>query len=348
MSRVSLVGNLGNAESCLGEGVSLRVNAIASISLLNRMSFAEQQYEAADLHMRALQKLTAQRFRQLPDFCWLVIVWSDLHLTAVQLRVPYIEYYVHPDFRARPFSGKFQFDTDTYFCRILPSEFVISQSFRTIATRLYQGLRECGYAYDQKDLDWKVFRGMSYDIAYLLAETQVEIEKDGTFEEKLITIGFQMQFWGMLHITVPQSGLQSFHMSRLASLLASIQPSTLCKRWLEHTGSLDLLLWCLCNAVRSALYPQTSGALPPWLQHHVSYIKNLLGIANAHDLGTRLHSLPYTKSWNEPAYRAFCSLTPIYEDSAARTKTRSQFHVEVFQDLRLDLDLPGSSPHSEE
>jgi hypothetical protein len=348
VSCVSLGSNLENAESCLDEGVALRVNAIAAISLLNRMSFAEQQYEAADLHMRALQNLTAQRLRQLPDFCWLVVVWSDLHLTAVQLRVPYIEYYVHPDFRARPFSGKFQFDMDTYLCRILPSEPAISRSFRTIATRLYQDLRECGYAYDQKDLDWKVFRGMSYDIAYLLAETQVEIEKDGTLEEKLITIGCQIQFWGMLHITVPQSGLQSFHMSRLTSLLASIQPSALCKRWLEHTGSLDLILWCLCNAVRSALYLQSNGALPPWLQDHVSYIKNLLGIANAHDLGTRLHSLPRTKSWNEPAYRAFCSLAPTYEDSSARTNAMSHFHVEVFRDLRLDLDLPSSSPHSEE
>ena len=311
------------------------------------MSFAEQQYEAADLHMRALQKLTAQRFRQLPDFCWLVVVWSDLHLTAVQMRVPYMEYYVHPDFRARPFSGKFQYDTATYFCRILPSELVISRSFRTVATRLHEGLRECGYAYDQKDLDWKVFRGMSYDIAYLLAETQVGIDKDGTLEEKLITIGCQMQFWGMLHITVPQSGLQSFHMSRLESLLASIQPRTLCERWLEHTGSLDLLLWSLCNAVRSALYPQTTGALPPWLQDHVSHIKNLLGIANAHDLGTRLHSLPCSKSWNEPAYRSFCSRTPTDQDLAARTKSTSQFHVTTFQDLRLDLDFPSSSPHPE-
>jgi hypothetical protein len=200
--------------------------------------------------MRALRKLTAHRFRQLPDFCWLVIVWSDLHLTAVQLRAPYMVYYVHPEFRARPFSGKFQFDTDTYFPRILPSELAISQSFRVVATRLYQSLRECGYAYDQKDLDWKVFRGMSYDIAYLLAETQVEIDANGTLEEKLITIGCQMQFWGMLSMFVPQNGLQPFHMSRLASLLASIQPSTLCTRWLEHTGNLDLLLWCLCNADR--------------------------------------------------------------------------------------------------
>jgi hypothetical protein len=302
--------------------------------------------------MRALRKLTAHRFRQLPDFCWLVIVWSDLHLTAVQLRAPYMVYYVHPEFRARPFSGKFQFDTDTYFPRILPSELAISQSFRVVATRLYQSLRECGYAYDQKDLDWKVFRGMSYDIAYLLAETQVEIDANGTLEEKLITIGCQMQFWGMLSMFVPQNGLQPFHMSRLASLLASIQPSTLCTRWLEHTGNLDLLLWCLCNAVRSALLQQTNGTntMPPWLQHHVSHIKDLLGIANAHDLGTRLYNLPYSKSWNEPAYRSvtsFSSRTSNEEDSAAKTKSTTQsFLVRVFRDLRLDLDFPDSSPEA--
>ena len=317
------------------------------------MSFAERQYEAADLHMRALQRLTAERFRQLPDFCWLVIVWCDLHLTAVQLRAPYMAYYVHPEFQARPFSGKFQFDADTYFPRILPSELVISPSFRIVATRLYQRLRECGYAYDQKDLDWKVFRGMSYDIAYLLAETQVDIDANGTLEEKMITIACQMQFWGMLNMFVPQNGLQPFHMSRLARLLATIQPSALCTRWLEHTSNLDLLLWCLCNAVRSALLLQqtngTNTSMPLWLQGHVSHIRDLLGIANAHDLGTRLHSLPYSKSWNELAYRSFTSFASRKpseeEDSAAKTEPTTQaFIARVFRDLRLDLDFPDSSP----
>jgi hypothetical protein len=48
---------------------------------------------------------------------------------------------------------------------------------------------------------------MSYDIAYLIAETQVEIDKSRTLEEKLILIACQMQFWGMFAIFVPQRGL---------------------------------------------------------------------------------------------------------------------------------------------
>jgi hypothetical protein len=142
----------------------LRVNAIAAISLLNRMAFAENEYEAADHHVRALQRLTAQRLQQLPGFCWLTVVWSDLHLTTVHLRAPYLTYYIHPDFRERPFSGKFQLDADTYFPQILPGGLVISSSFRTVATELYRKLRECGYVYDQRHMEWKVSRGMSYEM----------------------------------------------------------------------------------------------------------------------------------------------------------------------------------------
>jgi hypothetical protein len=154
--------------------MSLRVSAIAAISLLSRIAFAENEYETADHHMRALQRLTAQRLRRFPDFCWLALVWSDLHLTAVYLRAPYLAYHIHPDFRERPFSGKFQFDVDTYFSKILPGGLVISSPFRAVSIRLYQKLRECAYAYDQRDVDWKISWGMSYEIAYLIAETQVE------------------------------------------------------------------------------------------------------------------------------------------------------------------------------
>jgi hypothetical protein len=321
------------------------VNAIAAISLLSRIAFAENDYQAADYHIQALQKLTAQRLRQLPWFSWLTLVWSDLHLTAVHLRAPYLAYYIHPDFRVRLFSGKFQSDADTYFPKILPGGLVISSVFRAVATRLYQKLRECGHAYDQRDIEWKISRGMSYEIAYLLAETQVDIDRSGTLEEKLVTIGCQMQFWGMLSSFVPQSGPQSFQMSRLSHLLAPIHPSTLCTRWLEHTENLDLLLWCLCNAAGSALHQshnRTSSKptqlMPAWLQHHITHTIDFLGIFSLHDLEARLHSLPSSKAWSGPAYRSFLFRTQTYSDIATSTKSTPEPHVRIFRDLRLNFD----------
>lgn len=303
--------------------------------------------------MRALQRLTAQRLRQLPGFCWLTLVWSDLHLTAVRLRGPYVAYHIHPDFRERPFSGKFQFDVDRYFSKILPGELVISSSFRAVSIRLYQELRECGYTYDQREVDWKISRGMSYEIAYLIAETQVSIDKSGTLEEQLILIGCQMQFWGMLGLFVPQRGLQTFHMSRLAGLLEPIPPSTLCTQWLEHTVNLDLFLWCLCNAAGSALHQsqsqphnsapsQPTQVMPDWLQQHVTHIIDLLSIVGPRDLEARLHGLPSSKAWNEPACRAFFSCRTQTDSDVTTIGVDSQLarepYVEIFRDLRLIFD----------
>jgi hypothetical protein len=330
----------------------LRVNAIAAISLLNRMAFAENEYDAADHHMRALQSLTAQRLRQLPGFCWLTLVWSDLHLTAVHLRAPYVAYHIHPDFRERPFSGKFQFDVDTYFSKIIPGELVVSPSFRAVFIRLYQKLRECGYAYDQRDVDWKISRGMSYEIAYLIAETQVDIDKNGTLDEKLILIGCQMQFWGMLGLFVPQRGLQKFHMSRLAHLLESIPPSTLSTQWLEHTVNLDLLLWCLCNAAGSALHQShddtPSQSMPAWLQQHVTHIIDFLGLISPQDLEARLHGLPFSKAWNEPACRAFFSRAQDYSNTMVSVESAREPYIEIFRDLRLIFDSSSDQRQTRE
>jgi hypothetical protein len=328
--------------------MSLRVSAIAAISLLNRMAFAEREYEVADHHMRALQRLAAERLRQVPNFCWLALVWSDLNLTAVHLRAPYLAYHIHPDFRERPFSGKFQFDVDAYFSKILPGGLVLSSSFRAVSVRLYQNLRECGYAYDQKDVDWKISWGISYEIAYFIAEAQVDIEKSGTLQEKLILIGCQMQFWGMFGIFVPQSGLQSFHMCRLAQLLKPIHPSALCTQWLEHAANLDLLLWCLCNAAGSALHQSHNGmptqSMPAWLQHHATHIIELLGMVGPHDLEARLHSLPFSEAWNGPACRAFFSRTQDYSDVTASVESAREPYVQVFRDLRLIFESSHMTP----
>ena len=324
--------------------------------MLHRIAFTEREYEAAEYHFQALQRVTAKRVEQLPGFCWLSLAWADLHLTGVQIRAPHLEYYIHPDFQSRPFRGKFQSDADTYFLDILPDGLAISSEFKDTATRLYQGLRELGYFNDQRDFEWNINRGMSYEVAFLLAETQVGVDKCGTLEEKLITIGFEMQFWGMSKPFVPQSGVQSFQMLRLSHLIATMRPGTLCTRWLVHTGTLDLLLWCLCNAAGSALHqPQNctpskaTPLLPTWLQRHVTFITKLLGIVGPHDLEARLQRLPFSTMWNGPACRAVFSATQIYGNTAVITKSSCAPNVELFRDLRLIFDsCPDSPSHSQE
>lgn len=334
-----------NADYSTGEGASLNVNAISAICLLNRIAFAEHEYEAADLHVRALQKLTAQRIRQLPGFCWLIVVWADLHLTGVHVRAPYLAYYVHPEFRARPFSGIFQSDADTYFSKTLPGGMVMSSHFKSQVIRLYEGLRELVYSFGQRDLEWTTSRGLHYEVAYLLAEFQADTDRSGTLEQGIIVVGCEMQFWGVSKPFVPQSGIQSFQMDRLSQLIATIPPRALCARWLKFTSNLDLLLWCLMNAAGSALYQlslstssESTQLLPTWLQNHVTYIIELLDIVSPEDLEARMQKMPFSREWNRPACRAFFSGPRDNGYVASDAKLLCEPNVELFRDLRLLFD----------
>jgi len=321
------------------------MNAVAAVCLLNRIAFTEKEYGTADHHVRALRKLTAGREWEIPGFCWVLLIWADLHLTGVQVRAPYLAYHVHPDFRYRPLNGRFQSDADTYFQEVLPGGLAVSAQFRDTATQLYQRLRELAYSYDVRDFEWNISRGMSYEIAYRLAETQVTVDMSGTLEEEIITIGCQMHFWGMSKPFVPQSGIQSFQMQRLSQLIAAMPPSTLFTRWLEHTGNLDLLLWCLCNAAGSALHQQSdnisstsSHQLPAWLQYHVTYIIELLGVVDPEDLESRLHKLPFAEDWNRAACRSFFSGTLALDDRTLSKTSMSETTLGLFRDLRLIFD----------
>ena len=322
----------------------MNVNAIAAICLLNRIAFSENEYGVADLHVRALHRLAAHRVRELPGPIWLLFVWADLHLTGVHIRAPYLRYHVHPSFRSRPFSGKFQFDADTYFSRTLPDGLVISSCFKDTATKLYEDLRELGYSFSQS-LEWDKSRGISYDIAYRLAEAQKDVDNSGSLEERLIIVGFEMQYWGTSKMFLPQSGIQSFQMDRLSHLISTMQPSALCTRWLEHTSSFDLLLWCLLNAAGSALHqPQpptlqdSAPLLPSWLQRHVTYLIELLDIVSPSDLETRMHRMPFTNEWNRPACRSFFSGPRAHGYVATDAKLLCEPDTDPFRDLRQLFD----------
>jgi hypothetical protein len=72
---------------------------------------------------------------------------------------------------------------------------------------LFAKLHELALAYDTVQLEWNTPWGVSYDAAYLLAELQVQVEYYGSFEEKLVLLGYQIQFWGMSSTFVSQSGI---------------------------------------------------------------------------------------------------------------------------------------------
>ena len=318
--------------------------AIAAVCLLCKIAFTEGDYETGDVHCRAMKELTHRYMQQLPGFLWLTLVWGDLRLTAVRLRKPHLAFYHHPDFYfPHPFEGERRSGSMSYLIRCIPAAPAVSSEFRDRTTRVLSRLHELAHAFDNKDMDWAVPWGISYEIAWLLAEIQPEIDQSGTTEEKIIHISCHMQFWGMFSPFVPQNGIQSFQLGRLSQIIRSVQPDNLCKQWLQQTGNLDLLLWCLCNAAGSALHysrdPRHASLANNdlmWLYHHIAHINDVLDVTDIAELSLTLGKLPFSQMWNGAACRAFFT-----EVQSCNTHT---LEVNLFRDLRLIFESYASTP----
>jgi hypothetical protein len=175
-----------------------------------------------------------------------------------------------------------------------------------------------------------------YDVGYLLAQLQVVVEREGAMEEQIILIGCQMQYWGMMLFLTHKPEIQKSQLCRLAHIIASVDPSILCSRWEELTGSLDLLLWSLCNACISVLHQRKIGCcaserLPGWLM-----------IRCPVDLRTRLEQMPFTQRWNEKACQYFdvwSKTGDIGRTSSSDDSTAPSSEKSLFQRLRMDLDI---------
>jgi len=242
---------------------------------------------------------------------------ADMYLSGVRVRAPSLPYHIIPEFRTlysyNPNEKILKAALDNFIKFPIGSVFSNETSSRT--KRLLQGLHGFTHAETRFDIGWNAPWANIYDVSYLLAQLQVEVELHGSFEEHIILVGCQMQFWGNMIWFLEQTDIQKHQLSRLAQAITSMDPSTLCTRWLELTGSLDLLLWTLCNAGVSVL--QLSGSssiatelLPDWLQPAVSYMLERLQLSEPDDLRARLRQMPYTDRWNDRA----CQSAPVWSN----------------------------------
>lgn len=328
----------------------MRIAAIATICLLCKIAFVEGDYGAAEHHCRALSQIASGRLQVFPGFLWLFLVWADLRLTAVLIRKPYLPYYLHPDFNTSCYlelSNKAA-HLIAWNMLNLPKGPVFSVSSADKIQLLFTKLHRLAVAYETSELEWTVPWGISYDVAYLLAELQVEIEQHGSSEEMLVLLGCQMQFWGMSSPFVPQSGIRVHQVSRLAQIVGHVQPAILCERWLEQTGSIDLLLWALLNAVASLVFcGRLRHVVPGWLRHHIAHIVGANYQCTDEDgLEALMRRMPYTERWNGMACREWRELSQTEPQSGpSNTIPSNGPDPGLFANLRLTFDsvLPNAN-----
>jgi hypothetical protein len=270
------------------------------------------------MHCRVLARLAPSHLHLLPGVTWQIMSLADMYLSGVRVRAPSLPYHIIPEFRTlysyNPNEKivKAALDNLTKF----PVGSVFSNATSPRTKRLLQGLHGLVHAESRFDIEWSAPWANIYDVSYLLAQLQVEVELHGSLEERIALVGCQMQFWGNMIWFLEQTDIQKHQLSRLAQAITSMDPSILCTRWLELTGSLDLLLWTLCNAGVSVLQLNGSHSiatepLPDWLQPAVGYILKLLQLSEPNDLRARLRQMPYTDSWNDRA----CQSAPVWSNT---------------------------------
>ena len=256
------------------------------------------------------------------------MVAMDMYLSALRVRAPSMPYHMHEDCRTLYFYNpnekiiKAALEDVARF----PVGLVFSREQAPRTKRLLQGMHGFAHAQTRFDIGWTAPWANIYDVSYLLAQLQVEVEQHGSLEEQIALIGCQMQFFGNLTVFCEQTDIQSHLLNRLEQTIAFMEPSTLCTRWLEATGSLDLLLWTLCNAGVSVLHltgPRSLATelLPNWLQPAVGYILGRLQLTQPEDLRACLMQMPYTDLWNDRA----CQSAPVWSNTGvASPYTRSK------------------------
>jgi hypothetical protein len=300
----------------------LRLGAILAIAFLCYTYIIEGDYESAELHCQALAKLAPSHLHRVPDTAWQLIISVDMYLTTVRMRAPSMPYHMHEDFRTLYFYNpnetivKATRDNLTTF----PVGLVFSEARASRTKRLVQGIHGLAHAQARFDISWNAPWANVYDVSYMLAQLQMEVEQQGSMEEQIIVVSCQMQLFGMMTVFCEQTDLQDQLLHRFEQAIASTDPSDLCNRWLERTGSLDWLLWALCNAGVSVLqltgcHSLATEPLPEWLQPAVEYILEHLQLTQPEELRARLQKMPYTDIWNGRA----CQSVPVWSNTGIAT-----------------------------
>lgn len=333
------------------EGYGLRAAAIAAICLLSQIAFVEGDYKTAETHCRALHAVMSQRTDRLPGAVRQFLAGSDLRLTGIFVRAPLFPENLCPNFRITKFIDADSSDQEAVYSTLhmLPTGTLFPADDPSKTTRLLHGLHQLAKAHDRTDISWMMPWGHINATAYLLAELQVQAELSCSLEEKVALIGCQMQFWGMTSAFVPQSGIQKHQLDRLSQTIATLDPVDLSRRWLRMTGSLDVLLWVLMNAVSSTLHCPTilsRGLLPKWLFSHTTYIIKRLILSRADELEACLRNMPYTEPWNGSACLFLDEWMRSRDDSillAPNGKTHHLSDPGLFKNLRLNFDVSSGA-----
>jgi hypothetical protein len=312
--------------------------------------FVERDYDSAEYHCQALAKLIPGRMSSFSNIVWQIIISGDMYLSAVRVRGPSLPYHLHQEFRSLYFYNPNTNIVNATLNNLakFPPGLVFSEDQVQRTKRLMVGLHSFARAQTRFDIDWTVAWAHIYDVSYLIAQLQIVVERHGCLEELIILVGCQMQFWGNMTILVNLPDIQSHQLHRLEQAMTSIDPESLCDRWLESTGSLDLLLWTLCNAGVSVLHLKTNRgilteSLPPWLQPAVTHIFAQLGIKQPEDLKARLQQMPFTDVWNGRACQAMLSwvdnrATTPPPTPPSESRAFSRLAMSSFERLRWAFD----------
>jgi hypothetical protein len=312
--------------------------------------FVEGDYDSAEYHCQALAKLVPGRMSSFSNIVWQIVISGDIYLSAVRVREPSLPYHLHEEFRSLYFYNPNTNIVNATLSNVakFPIGLVFTKDQVQRTKRLMVGLHSFARAQTRFDIDWTAVWGHIYDASYLIAQLQVEVERHGSLDEHIILVGCQLQFWGNMTIFLNLPDIQSHQLQRLEQAITSIDPESLCDRWLESTGSLDLLLWTLCNAGVSVLHLESNRGiltehLPHWLQSAVTYVFEQLGIKQPEDLKARLQQMPFTNVWNGRA----CQALPSWLDKRTTTppptppsdfQAPSRLAMSSFERLRWAFD----------
>lgn len=137
------------------EGRDLRIAAVATICLLAKATFIEEEYEAGEAHVRAVKAVVQGRLFELPSFLWLFVIWADLRLTGVSSRAPALPYALHPDFEGKVLpQGMVERARFLGSCNMLslPSAVVLEEERISL---LFQRLHELALVYNSpSETEW--------------------------------------------------------------------------------------------------------------------------------------------------------------------------------------------------
>lgn len=326
------------------------MDAVSAIAILCFNYFIEGDYDSAEVHCQALASLVPTRINSFPSMIWQVVTAVDMYLSGIRVRGPTLPYHLHESFRSLHFYNPNENIVNAASRNLfqIPTGLVFSEDQAHRTKRLLLGLYGVAHSENRSDISCNAAWAHIYDVSYLIAQLQVEVERHGSLEEHIFLVGCQMQFWGMMTDFCYQPDVQRNQLRRLAQAITSIDPKALCDRWSASVGNLDSLLWTLCNAGVTTMYLKGNRSLafeplPHWLHPIVAYMIRELELKRPEDLKTLLQRMPFTDRWNDRACRAF----PVWSEeefitpsSTPTSDSQLSSHPEMskFERLRLNFD----------